>query len=374
LHSLSDLFVDREHTGDVTLTIRKDVQQVARDALGPQRGSVVALDPRSGEVLALWGFPSFDPTLLSDHDPAKAQASKEFLEAIPEHPLRVRPYQERFFPGSTFKVVTGSIGVETGKVTPQQPVYPQLSNLDLPQTTRNLSNFGGEVCGGTLFRILQVSCNTSFAQMGLDVGPDAMMAGAAAFGFNAAAPIDLPAPVSSTFPQQSRDNLPALAQSAIGQNSVQATPLQMALVASAIANNGLIMTPHLMRDVRDEQGDLVTKYEPHLWRQAVSPATAATMRQAMIGVVQGGTATRLQIQGVEVAGKTGTAQTNPGNPNSGVEAWIVAFAGPPGGQPTVAVAVLVEAQTGFSEATGGRVAAPIARQVIQAVLQAQAGG
>jgi peptidoglycan glycosyltransferase len=148
----------------------------------------------------------------------------------------------------------------------------------------------------------------------------------------------------------------------------------MALVASTIANNGVTMAPHLMNDVRDEQGNLVTKYEPRAWRQPISQSAAATMREGMIGVVEHGTATRLQIPGVEVAGKTGTAQTNPVDPNSGVEAWIIAFAGPPGGQPTVAVAVLVEAQTGFSEATGGRVAAPIAKQVIQAVLAAQQGG
>jgi peptidoglycan glycosyltransferase len=374
LHSLSDLFVDREHTGDVTLTIRKDIQQIARDALGEQKGSVVAIDPRTGELLAFWGYPSYDPNILSVHDPAQAQAAKDLLEASPDQPLRMRPYQERFFPGSTFKIVTGSIGVDSGQVTETQPVYPQLSSLDLPQTTRNLSNFGGETCGGTLFHILAVSCNTAFAQMGLDLGPDLMNAGANAFGFNDAPPIDLPGAVSSAFPTQTDDDLPQLAQSAIGQNSVQSTPLQMALAASAIANNGVMMTPHVMHDVRNEQGEVITSYDPRAWRQPISAQTADTMHRAMLGVVQDGTATRLQIPGFEVGGKTGTAQTNPTDPNSGVNAWIVGFAGPPGGQATVAVAVLVEAQTGFSEATGGRVAAPIANCVMRAVLAVQGGG
>jgi peptidoglycan glycosyltransferase len=374
LHSLSDLFVDRNHTGDVKLTIRADLQQVARDALGQQQGSVVALDPRDGSILAMWSYPSFDPNQLSTHDKSASDA-KTFLEAADGHPLRARTFQERFFPGSTFKVVTGSVGVDAGLVTPDQPSYPQLSSLDLPQTTKNLSNFGGEVCGGTLFDILAISCNTAFAQMGLDIGPEKMIAGAKGFGFDSRPPIDLPAAVASLFPEDlNAHNLPVLAQSAIGQNSVQATPLQMALVAGGIANNGIIMKPHLLETVTDDQGDVVRTYQPTLWKQPVSAQTASVMRQAMLGVVQHGTATRLKIDGVEVAGKTGTAQVNPTDPNAGVEAWIVAFAGPPGGAPTVAVCVLVEAQQGFSEATGGRVAAPIAKQVIQAVLAAQAGG
>ena len=374
LHSLSDLFVDRDRTGDVTLTIRADLQQTAREALGDQRGSVVVLDPRDGSILALWSFPSFDPNLMSAHD-SSANDVKTFLESNGDKPLRARTFQERFFPGSTFKLVTGSVGVDSGEVTPDAPSYPELSELDLPLTTRNLSNFAGETCGGTLFEILRVSCNTSFAQMGLDLGPERMTAGAQAFGFNDRPPIDLPAAVESAFPTDLNDqNLPILAQSAIGQNSVQATPLQMALVASAIANNGVIMKPHLMAQITDDQGDEITSYRPEPWRQAISAPTAAVMRDAMRGVVQNGTATRLQIDGVDVAGKTGTAQVNPDDPNAGVEAWIVGFAGPPDGAPTVAVCVLVEAQQGFSEATGGRVAAPIARQMMEATLAAQAGG
>ncbi len=166
--TLRDLFVDRDHTGDVELTVRKDLQQLARDALGEQKGSVVVLDPRDGSILAMWSFPSFDPNFLASHDGKAAQDVKAFLEASPDHPLRARTWQERFFPGSTFKVVTGSIGVESGLVTTDQPVFPTETAYK-PPDGNPISNFGGESCGGSLFDILRVSCNSAFARMGAEV-------------------------------------------------------------------------------------------------------------------------------------------------------------------------------------------------------------
>jgi peptidoglycan glycosyltransferase len=371
LRSLSDLFVDRSNTGDVVLTIRSDVQQVARDALGGQQGSVVAIDPRDGSILALWSFPSYDPNPLSSHDLAAAQEAKEELEAAAGRPLRARTYQERFAPGSTFKVVTGSTGVELGVVTPDAPVYPVTNAFDIDFTEDDLNNFGGSSCGGALFEILAVSCNTAFAEMGADtIGEQGMVEGAEDFGFNERPPIDLPAAVASAFPTEfpANEGNGPIARQSIGQGGDQATPLQMALVAGAIANGGVIMTPHVMAEVRDEDGEVVESFRPEPWRQAVSAGTADTMRQAMIGVVDGGTATRLAIPGLEVGGKTGTATLEP---EPGSHAWIIGFAGPPGGEATVAVAVIVESQPGASEATGGRVAAPIARAVMERILQVQ---
>jgi penicillin-binding protein A len=371
LRSLSDLFVDREHTGDVTLTVRKDVQELARQALGQQQGSVIALDPRTGELLALWSYPSFDPNLVANHDGAAAAEARDLLLLAPGNPLRAASYQDRFFPGSTFKIVTSSAGVESGRVNAEQPSYPVSTEYTPPQTTRPLRNFGGEACGGTLFEILRVSCNTAFAEMGTEtIGPAIMVDTAEAFGFNERPPIDLPAAATSVFPTDFELNLPALAQSSIGQNDVQATPLQMALVASAIANQGVIMTPHVLREVRDEDGDVVETYEPEPWRQAIGAATAQVVRDAMIGVATQGTATAAQVPGYEVGAKTGTAQLGTDPPSS--HAWMVAFAGPPGQDPTVAVAVMVEAQPGVSEVTGGRVAGPIVQQVLAAVLAIQA--
>lgn len=368
--SLSDLFVDRDHTGELTISLRKDVQQVARDSLGTQRGSVVALDPRDGSILALWSFPSYDPNALSTHDNAAAQQAKDAAEQNPDRPLRARTYQERFFPGSTFKVITGAVGVESGAVTPETPNYPVQTAYD-PPDGRPIQNFGGSSCGGPLFDILRVSCNSAFAQMGAEtVGPERMIDGVKKFGYGERPPIDLPAAASSTFPEVTSQAF--MGQASIGQFDNQATPLQMALAAGAIANNGIIMTPHLMDEIRDEDGRVVDDYSPTPWKQAVSAGTAQTMRQAMLGVVASGTATRLAINGFEVGGKTGTAQLGTSPPSS--HAWIIGFAGPPGGQPTVAVAVIVEAQPGVSEVTGGRVAAPIAQAVMEKVLAVQAAG
>ncbi len=366
--SVGDLFVDRDKSGDVSLTLRSDVQKVAQEALGDQRGSVVAIDPRTGGVIALWSYPSFDPNLLSSHDYDKASQAKELYEAAPGNPLLAKVYREIYPPGSTFKVVTAATGVETGKVTPDEPSYPVLREFDLPQTTRNIPNYDGESCGGTLFKVLAKSCNTSFAQMGLDVGGPDMIEGAEAFGFNERPPFDLPA-VASTFPADDfSKQLPTLAQAAIGQGSVASTPLQMALVTAGIANNGVIYEPHVVDDVRDSDGDIVLSNGPTVWKRPISAETADILRQAMREVVATGTLTRLQIPGVDVGGKTGTAQFGASTPLRS-HAWTIAWAGPPGQPPTIAVAVIVEGQEGLSEATGGRVAAPIVKRVIEASLE-----
>jgi peptidoglycan glycosyltransferase len=373
--TLRDLFVDRQHTGDVTLTLRKDVQQLARDALGSQKGSIVVLDPRNGSVLGMWSFPSYDPNPLASHDLVQAGNVKALLEASPDRPLRGRAWQERFFPGSTFKVVTGSIGVETGVVTPDDPVFPTETEYK-PPDGNPIQNFAGrsgpESCGGPLFDVLRESCNSAFAQMGAEViGQDRMQIGVKKFGFNTPNPIDLPNPAVSNFPD-TKNSKAFLGQASIGQFDTAASPLEMALVASAVANNGIIMTPHVMKEIRDDNGKVIKTFEPSQWLQPINPQTAATMRQAMIGVVQGGTGTAAQIPGVEVGGKTGTAQL--GTEPATSEAWFICFAGAPGQQPSVAVAVLVEGEPGVSEGTGGRIAAPIAKQLVEQVLAIQAAG
>jgi penicillin-binding protein A len=366
IQSFSDLFVDRERVGNLTLTLRRDLQEIAKEQLGQQEGSVVALDPRTGAILAMWSYPSYDPNQLADHDTTAAAAVQELLDSGTERPRRARTYQERYFPGSTFKVVTAAAGLASGQVTAGEPDYPTATEYVAPGTTRPLRNFGGSTCGGTLVEILRVSCNTAFAQMGVEVGPEAMVATAQGFGFNEDVPIDLTDPAASVFPTDFERNLPALAQSAIGQNDVQATPLQMAMVAGAIANEGHVMVPHVLADIRDTDGNVVESYDPREWRRATDPGSAQILRTAMIDVAEQGTATGLQIDGMVVGGKTGTAQLGTDPPRS--HAWIIGFAGPPDGPAEVAVAVLVEGQEGASEQTGGRVAAPIARAVMAAAL------
>jgi peptidoglycan glycosyltransferase len=369
LTSLGDWFLGRRRTADVTLSLTKRVQQVAAEQLGNRPGSVVAVDPRTGAVLAMHSFPSYDPNVLAGHDLAAVRAARGQLTADPSKPLLHRSYRERYFPGSTFKVVTATgavaLGREQGPVTQQDPVYPTLRELDLPQTNETLSNFGRSSCGGALPHILQVSCNTAFAQLGLEMGGGRLNQAAGQFGFNQRPPLDLsPGAVSSVFPEPDffPENLPLLAQAAIGQNNVAATPLQMALVAAGIANGGTVMRPQVMAEVRDSEGEILRRLEPEPWTVAASPAVAAQVRDMMVAVVNGGTAGRAAIPGVQVAAKTGTAQT--GRDTS--HAWLIAFA--PADSPRVAVAVIVEGQSGVSEATGGRVAAPIARAVMEAVL------
>jgi penicillin-binding protein A len=366
IRNLSDLFVDRERVGNLRLSLRADLQRLARDQLGARNGSVVAVDPRSGELLALWSHPSYDPNLLANHDTAAAAEVATMLDADPNRPRRARTYQERFFPGSTFKVVTGAAGIMRGGVTLSTPSYPVTNEYVAPGTTRPLRNFGGSTCGGTFVDVLRVSCNTAFAQMGVDTGPDDMIEIAEGFGFNQDVPIDLTGAIRSVFPTDFERNLPALAQSAIGQFDVSSTPLQMALVAAAVANEGRIMEPHVVTEVSDSDGEVVTRIDPSEWTRAMDPGTATLLRDAMVQVVEQGTARHLAIPGMVVGGKTGTAQLGTDPPRS--HAWIIGFAGPPGEAPTIAVAVLIEGQPGASEQTGGQVAAPIAQAVMAAAL------
>ncbi len=366
IEDIGELLLGEPRTGDVSLTIPTDVQRVARDALGGKRGSVVALDPRDGAVLALWSFPSYDPTVLSNVDIEAAQEARDRILADEANPLLARTYRETFFPGSTFKVVTAAAGLASGSVTTTSPVYPTSNAYVPPLTSQPIRNFGGGTCGGTLPDILRVSCNTAFAQMGVDLGAETLVTKAEDFGFNDAPPIDLPAPAVSPIDDVAsfQQNTPVLAMTAIGQNAVRSTPLQMALVAAGVANGGDVMVPHVMREVRDNEGRVVETWEPRSWKRAIRPDVAATLTDAMRGVVEEGTATRLAVPSVPTAGKTGTAQLG----NGLSHAWIVGFA--PADAPRVAVAVIVEAQPGASEQTGGQVAAPIAQAVLSAALAA----
>ena len=379
-----DPFLEEPNVGTVELTLRADVQQVAKDALGAKPGSVVALDPRTGAILAMWSYPSYNPNLTSLNDATGARAFKEAYDKAADKPLLAKAYRDRYFPGSTFKVVTASAGLESGKITETTPNFPPANGYQPPLTTRKISNFDGATCGGTLFDLLRVSCNAGFAQMGSQIlGPDTMLQEAEDYGFNDTPPIDLPGAVRSVFPTDFGKRLraganpgdadiyektPQLAQASIGQNDVSATPLEMALVAGAIGNGGPMMTPHVMAEVRDRKREVVDTYQPSVWKTPVSTTNAEIMRRGMVEVATNGTAKAMAISGVEVGGKTGTAQLGTAEPKS--HAWVIGFAGPPGQPAQVAVAVLVQGQPGASEQTGGRVAAPIAKRVLEAALAA----
>lgn len=367
---LKDLLGSKVVTADVTLTIQDQLQRVAAKALKRRKGSIVALDPRTGAILAMVSYPSYDPNPLASTDFGATQQAFKALTADEGRPLLARAYRERYPPGSTFKVVTASTGLQTNVVGLTTPVYPVLRSLPLPYTTRPLRNFGGGACGGDLVNVFLVSCNTSFAQLGLDLGPQKLHDGAEAFGFNKTPPLDVsPGAAKSFFPSVDFfvRNDPQLAQGAIGQGNVSATPLQMALVAAAIANHGVVKAPHLMAEVRDSQGNVIQTETDNDWVSPVSAEVADELRGMMVGVVKGGTGTRAAIPGVQVAAKTGTAQTG----LKTAHAWTVAFA--PADAPTVAVAVIIENQPEVSTATGGRVAAPVAKAILQAALALQDG-
>ena len=384
LSGLTDLLGGSNPIGDVRLTIRDDLQRLARDGLGERPGSVVAIDPVTGEILAMYSWPTFDPNRIADNDGGLANEAWTELVNAEGNPLRAKSYRDIFFPGSTFKVVTAAAALDQGLVSTIAPEFEAVQSYTPPLTERPISNFGASTCGGNLVDLLVVSCNSGFAQMGAEiVGPGPMTDGAQRFGFNQAPPIDLPLPVASNFPADFGslvtegtveapagifENTPALAQSAIGQNDVSATPLQMALVAAAVANGGRVPIPHVLLAVEDaESRSVVDDFDQGVWTTAMSAGTAEILTGAMIQVVERGTAENLAVPGLVVGGKTGTAQLGTDPPRS--HAWIIGFAGREGQRAEIAVAVLVEGQEGSSEQTGGRVAAPIARSIIERFFQ-----
>ncbi|HYY43600.1 MAG TPA: penicillin-binding transpeptidase domain-containing protein, partial [Actinomycetota bacterium] len=266
-------------------------------------------------------------------------------------------------PGSTFKVVTAAAALESGRYTPASR-FPDPVQLELPQTNNTLMNFTHTAClNGTsidLFTALRVSCDTTFAMLGLRI-PNEIHGMAANMGFNSRISFDI-ATEASTYPDVPDDEAPLRAYAAIGQGDTVATPLQMALVAATVANDGVEPRPRLVRRIEDPSGGLIESFSPEMLGRAFSDQTAQELKRMMTAVVQDGTGTAAQIPGVQVAGKTGTAQTVAG---AAPHTWFISFA--PVENPRIAVAVIVEHGGSFgSEATGGAVAAPIAKQIIEA--------
>lgn len=363
-------FLAGRHRGghDVITTIRPAVQRAAREALGGQEGAVVALEPRTGAILALWSNPPYDPNRLAAHERSEVKNAWNQLLEDSDEPLKNRALRETYPPGSTFKVITAAAALEDG--IPPDASFADPVRQELPLTNSTIGNFGGGSCTGggsiTFRQALVVSCNTTFAQLGLALEAPKLVAQAERFGLN----IDWDFPLGRVVSEIPADlDPPATAQSAIGQRDVRMTPLQFAMTVSAIANDGVLMTPRIVSHVEHSTtGARVEEYPPEeldlpeRGAQAMSSANAATLTDMMREVVSSGTGTGAQLPGVEVAGKTGTAQTD-GAPTVS----FVSFA--PADEPEVAVAVVVEdGGNAGSGATGGAVAAPVARAVMQAAL------
>jgi peptidoglycan glycosyltransferase len=345
------------------------------------------VEPETGDVLALYANPTYDPNAISSGTDESINEAWEAIRTDPDQPLISRAKDELFLPGSTGKLVTASAALENG-IDPNDVRWPNPRFLDLPQTSNTLANFGDSHCNGgsqmvSMAEAFQESCNVTFAEIGLDLGAREMSEQARAYGFCATDPpeqVECEAPTipfvlpwaNGRFPVPSyfADRQPQLAFSAIGLDNVLTNPLHLALISAAIANDGEMMQPRLITEVRDPTGRVVREFDPEQYGQPISDDSAREMREMMLSVTQGGTATSA-FSGfpIDVAGKTGTATNGEDRPPN---AWFTAFA--PAGQGDVAeIAVAVIVLDGGNlgnEATGGQVSAPIARAVIDAYLSA----
>lgn len=359
---LVDVVTGRPPQGaSLELTIDPRVQAAAADALGDQRGAAVALDPRTGAILALVSRPSFDPNALSSHQLNAVEQAYAELTQDPSQPLVNRALAGDLYPpGSTFKLVVAAAALESGEFTPESELEGGVT-YTLPGTTTDLPNFGGAACHpeGTpsLARSVQVSCNTSFAWLAGELGADALREQAEEFGFGQTLQVPMTATPSS-YPEDPDDAQTAL--TGIGQHEVRVTPLQVAMISAAIANDGVMMEPYLVDTVRNRDLEVAEQTDPRALSRAVSGATAQELTDMMVSVVEQGSGQLAAVPGVSVAGKTGTAEFGD---SGAAHAWFTGFA--PADDPQVAVAVVVESATdNWTGETGGQVAAPVALSLI----------
>ncbi|MEU6790696.1 penicillin-binding protein 2 [Nonomuraea wenchangensis] len=363
-----DLFTGEPTKGaNVEVTINPKAQKAAYDALrqSGKRGAVIAIEPKTGAILAMVSLPTYDPTELSGTDKGKVFSRYDELAKAKDQPLLNRAIGQTYPPGSTFKVVTMAAYLEDDPDRGPDTTVDAPQNLPLPNTNISLPNYGGAACGSgsvTLTYALERSCNTPFGKMGMELGYDKMNEQTEKFGMGTQ--IGVPMSVAQSDFGKEEDKA-ALAMASIGQRSNRMTPLQMAMIAAGIANNGTVMKPYLVNKITDAKGDTIDEADPDELTDAVSEETAGKLRQMMVSVVQNGTANLAQVPGVQVAGKTGTAETADGQPP---HAWFISFA--PADDPKIALAVIVEsgAANVGAEATGGHTAAPIAKAVLEAVL------
>ncbi len=362
---ITDLFTGRDPKGgNVILSLNPAAQQAAFDALQGVTGAAVALDPKTGAILAMVSTPSYDPNLLSSHDPAGIREYEDQLAAGDLDPRLNRATQDNYPPGSVFKTIISAAALSDG-YTPET-VIPAPDVLELPGSSATLRNFGGSSCSGsqeqTLIQALTISCNTAFAQLGITLGEDRIREMAAGFGIDGTG-FTMPLTVA---PSQIGDieSEAALGQSSIGQRDVRLTPMQAAMIASCIANDGRLMSPYLVSEIQGPDLSTLDEASPDVFSEPITAAVADDLTTMMVSVVDNGSGRAARIDGIDVAGKTGTAEIADGvRPHT----WFIGFA--PANDPQVAVAVFVaNGGSSESEATGGEVSAPIGRAIMQAVL------
>lgn len=359
---VEEMTSDIKEGNDVYVTLDPRVQAAAAKALGSRKGAVVAVNPKTGAVLAMYSWPTFDPNSLVSREKdvdgslLAEKAMRSYAEN-PDSPLLNRAIMGLYPPGSSFKVVTSAAGLESG--------FPSSTVFDCPGVWEvggsRVTNYGdpprsfGSI---DMEKALTYSVNTYFAQLAVGMGAKTLVEYAERFGMNTVPSLDLPGTAASYIPGAGEMDTVSLAWSGAGQGRILLSPLQLCLVGCAVANGGKIMTPHLLKEVR--RGDaILERYQASVWRTPISASTAAEVLRMMVSVVEEGTGTRAAISGITVAGKTGTAEVEGRPPH----AWFLGIA--PAENPSVVVAVVVENSGGG----GGTVAAPIAREVLLAALR-----
>jgi peptidoglycan glycosyltransferase len=349
----------------VKLTVNAAVQQAARDAMGELTGAAIAIEPSTGRILALVSTPSFDPNDLTSHDNEVVLSKYTSLVNSGSQPLINRAIAgDLYHPGSVFKLVVAAAALDSG-IMSEQSTVPNPAKLKLPLSDSSIRNWSGNSCGPeesvTIATALRFSCNIPFAEIGAQVGESRIHDYAQAFGFGAT--VEIPMAVTpSTFPSGMDEA--QLMLSAFGQFDVRVTPLQIAMISSAIANGGVLMSPTIVDSVLARDLSPLAPFTPVEYSTPISPETASVLRDMMVAGVSDGVASGARIRGVSVAGKTGTAENGKGQPYT---LWFTGFA--PAENPRVAVVVVVENGGGVGQsASGNSLVAPIARKIMEAVL------
>ncbi|MFD3331132.1 peptidoglycan D,D-transpeptidase FtsI family protein [Streptomyces sp. NPDC058700] len=360
---------EKKKGGDVVTTLSGAAQKAAFEGLGSKTGAVVAIEPKTGKILAMASTPSYDPTSFAGYS-SKDEKAWVALEKDKNKPKLNRAIREIYPPGSVFKVVTAAAALENGKVTDINAATDTPDGWKIPLSTKEMVNHASGCANASLKRALEISCNSVFAKLGDDVGRDKMVEMAEKFGFNA----EQFTPVrSSASVYDKKADRGGNALSSIGQFNTATTPLQMAMVTAAIANDGKLMKPYMIDQLRAPNLDILKQNEPEEMSQPISPKNAQLLQQMMESVVTDGTGGKadLNMAGVKVGGKTGTAQHGDKNAKRPY-AWFISYAKTAEGSP-VAVAVIVEdsAGTDREDISGGGLAAPIAKAVMKAVVKSR---
>lgn len=363
---IEQIFTGQQPQGsNVVLSLDAGVQRAAYDALGDNEGGIVAIEPATGRILAMVSSPGYDSNLLASHDTASVQSAYDELVADPLAPLSNRAISGDLNPpGSVFKLVVASAALSSGEFTPQSAL-PNPAVYQLPQSSATVRNASGGACGDgetvTLSDALRLSCNIPFAELAVELGDDAIREEAERYGFNTSFTMPLVS-TASGYPRTLDD--PQTALTGFGQGQVTSTPLQIAMVSAGIANEGIVMNPRMVDQVIGPDLSVQQTTESTEWGRALDEDLAEQMVEMMVAGVSSGVASNARIDGIDVAGKTGTAENGAGAPYS---LWFTGFA--PADDPQVAVAVVVENGGGQGQSgSGNSIAAPIAKQVMEAVL------